>query len=63
MEFSSPSGDVYISSEIVYEGPDNIFMLGVTRPSIFIPIALWIERKVSEAQHIQRGVQPIPMRH
>ena len=38
MEFSSPSGDVYISSEIVYEGPDNIFMLGVTRPSIFIPI-------------------------
>jgi hypothetical protein len=38
MEFESPSGETYISSEIVYEGPDNIFVLGVTRPEIFIPI-------------------------
>jgi len=38
MEFQSPSGEKYISSEIVYKGPDNIFVLGVTRPNIFIPI-------------------------
>ena len=38
MEFESPSGETYISSEIVYKVPDNIFVLGVTRPEIFIPI-------------------------
>ena len=38
MEFQSPAGETYVSSEIVYEGPDNIFILGVTRPEIFIPI-------------------------
>lgn len=38
MEFQSPTGEVYISAEIVYEGPDNIFLLGVTRPPIFLPV-------------------------
>lgn len=38
MEFQSPTGETYISAEIVYEGPDNIFLLGVTRPPIFVPV-------------------------
>ena len=38
MEFQSPEGETYVSAEIVYEGPDNIFLLGVTRPGIFVPV-------------------------
>lgn len=37
MEFTSPAGETYISAEIVYKAPDNIFVMGVTRPSIFVP--------------------------
>ena len=38
MEFASPTGETYVSSEIVYKAPDNAFLLGVTRPDIFIPV-------------------------
>lgn len=38
MEFQSPTGETYVSAEIVYEAPDNIFLLGVTRPPIFVPV-------------------------
>lgn len=38
MEFASPTGETYISAEIVYKAPDNIFVMGVTRPDIFIPV-------------------------
>ena len=38
MDFQSPSGETYTAAEIVYEGPDNVFFLGVTRPSIFVPV-------------------------
>ena len=37
MEFTSPKGETYISAEIVYKAPDHAFVLGVTRPSIFVP--------------------------
>lgn len=38
MEFTSPTGETYISAEIVYKAPDNIFVMGVTRPGIFVPV-------------------------
>ncbi|MEP3226808.1 MAG: VOC family protein [Parasphingorhabdus sp.] len=38
MEFASPSGETYISAEIVYKAPDNIFVMGVVRPDIFVPV-------------------------
>lgn len=37
MEFTSPEGETYISAEIVYKAPDNVFVMGVTRPGIFVP--------------------------
>ena len=37
MEFTSPTGETYISAEIVYKAPDCIFVMGVTRPDIFVP--------------------------
>ncbi len=38
MEFQSPTGETYISAEIVYKAPDNVFLLGVTRPDKFVPV-------------------------
>lgn len=38
MEFTGPTGETYISAEIVYKAPDNIFVMGVTRPNIFVPV-------------------------
>ncbi len=38
MEFTSPTGETYVSAEIVYKAPDNIFVMGVVRPDIFIPV-------------------------
>jgi len=38
MEFVSPTGETYISAETVYKAPENIFVLGVTRPGIFVPV-------------------------
>ena len=37
MDFTSPQGEVYTSGEIAYMAPENVFMLGVTRPDIFLP--------------------------
>jgi len=37
MEFTSPTGETYISAEIVYMAPDNVYLMGVTRPSVFVP--------------------------
>ncbi len=37
MEFTSPTGETYISAEIVYKAPENVFVMGVTRPDIFVP--------------------------
>lgn len=38
MEFTSPTGETYISGEIVYKMPEHIFLMGVTRPDIFVPV-------------------------
>lgn len=38
LEFTSPEGETYVSAEIVYKAPDNIFVMGVTRPDVFIPV-------------------------
>ena len=38
MEFSSPSGETYVSAEIVYKAPENVFVMGVVRPRIFVPV-------------------------
>lgn len=38
MEFTSPAGKTYISAEIVYKAPDNIYVLGVRRPDVFVPV-------------------------
>ena len=38
MEFTSPSGETYVSAEIVYKAPDNVFVMGVVRPDIFVPV-------------------------
>ena len=37
MDFTSPAGETYTSAEIVYKAPDHAFMMGVTRPDIFVP--------------------------
>ncbi|MEE4210171.1 MAG: VOC family protein [Parvularcula sp.] len=37
MDFTSPKGEVYTSAEIVYKAPDHAFLMGVTRPDIFVP--------------------------
>lgn len=38
MEFTSPTGETYVSAEIVYKAPENVFVMGVVRPDIFIPV-------------------------
>jgi len=38
MEFTSPTGETYISAEIVYKAPDGAFVMGVKRPDIFVPV-------------------------
>ena len=37
MDFTSPTGETYTSAEIVYKAPENVFVMGVTRPDIFVP--------------------------
>ncbi|MFN2099799.1 VOC family protein [Altererythrobacter sp. MF3-039] len=37
MDFTSPAGETYTSAEIVYKAPEHIFVMGVTRPEIFVP--------------------------
>lgn len=38
MEFTSPTGETYVSAEIVYKAPDGVFFMGVKRPDIFVPV-------------------------
>lgn len=38
MEFSSPTGETYISEEVHFTGPENIYAMAVKRPDIFIPV-------------------------
>lgn len=38
MEFQSPNGEVYISAEIVYFAPENVYLMAVKRPDIFVPV-------------------------
>jgi len=37
MDFTSPGGETYTSAEILYKAPDHAFLMGVTRPDIFVP--------------------------
>ncbi len=38
LEFQSPTGDTYVSSEILFKGPDQVLLLGVRRPNGFAPV-------------------------
>ncbi len=38
MEFASPDGETYISAEILYKAPENVLLLGVKRPDVFVPV-------------------------
>lgn len=38
LEFASPSGETYVSEEVHFTGPENIYVLGVKRPDIFVPV-------------------------
>lgn len=38
LEFTSPEGQTYISAEVLYLAPENVFLLGVMRPDIFVPV-------------------------
>lgn len=38
MEFAGANGETYISGEIVYPAPENVYLLGVKRPDIFVPV-------------------------
>lgn len=38
MDFTSPTGETYTSAEIVYKAPDGVFVMGVKRPDIFVPV-------------------------
>lgn len=38
LEFSSPTGETYISEEVHFPAPENIYLLGVNRPDIFVPV-------------------------
>lgn len=38
MEFVGATGEVYVSAEVVYPAPENVYLLGVKRPDIFVPV-------------------------
>jgi len=38
LEFSSPEGETYVSEEVHFTGPENVYILGVKRPDIFVPV-------------------------
>jgi len=38
LEFTGPTGQTYISEEVHFPGPENIYILGVKRPDIFVPV-------------------------
>ncbi len=58
MEFTSPTGETYISAEIVYPVADNVFIMGVKRPDIFIPVGPVKEHtKIGAAAYSSRCIQ------
>jgi len=38
LEFSSPAGEKYVSEEVHFTGPENVYVLAVKRPDIFVPV-------------------------
>lgn len=38
LELSSPSGEKYVSEEVHFTGPENVYILAVKRPDIFVPV-------------------------
>ena len=38
MEFTGPNGEAYVSAEIIYPAPENVYLLGVRRPDGFVPV-------------------------
>jgi len=38
LEFSSPTGETYTSEEVHFPGPENVYVLGVKRPDVFVPV-------------------------
>ncbi|MEZ5497874.1 MAG: hypothetical protein R3E77_00455 [Steroidobacteraceae bacterium] len=38
LQFKSPAGETYTSAEILYKVPENVFLLAVRRPEIFLPV-------------------------
>ncbi len=58
MEFQSPTGEVYISAEIVYFAPENVYLMAVKRPDIFVPVGpMNPETNVGSAAYSARCVE------
>jgi len=38
MEFSSPAGETYVSEEVHFTGLENVYVLAVRRPDVFVPV-------------------------
>lgn len=38
LEFSRPTGETYVSEEVHFTGPENVYVLAVRRPEIFVPV-------------------------
>jgi catechol 2,3-dioxygenase-like lactoylglutathione lyase family enzyme len=38
LEFAGPNGEVYVSGEIHFPAAENVFLLGVQRPGVFVPV-------------------------
>lgn len=38
LEFTSPAGETYVSEEVHFPCVENIYLLGVNRPDIFVPV-------------------------
>lgn len=58
MEFQSPTGEVYISAEIVYFAPENVYLMAVKRPDIFVPVGpMDPETNIGSAAYSARCVE------
>ena len=38
LEFSNAAGETYVSEEVHFTGPENIYILAVRRPDVFVPV-------------------------
>ncbi len=57
LEFASPTGEVYVSGEIHFLAPENVFLLGVQRPAVFVPVGpMDAERGIGAAAYSARCV-------